>query len=186
MNLTIKKANPSQIWARPEDNYSNDYGTFDAYGITFDNQDQGVFHVVQGNTPRFKVNEPAFYTIKDKGKHPSDIKFKSEMDAQKAAETQAPQAFAPPQSNGVAPAPQPNQPDTLTFRDRLIARQTCIKAAAEFCAQRSNDRFSWEDEANAMFDWVIKPESVEAKEIVNHVLPTGQDQPAEDDNLFPF
>jgi len=179
----MKEAKPLKIWARPEDNWSNEYNQFDAYGIQFDGAgDEGVFSVVKGNNPKFKIGESAHYTVEDKGKHHDKITFK---DPQYEVNTgsQGGEPFGPPVSFDKMVA---NRFPALADRERLIIRQCCIKATAQYCSQRENAG-GWIPVADAMFDWVMKPESVEAKEIVNDVLSQDFKAAVEaDEDKFPF
>jgi len=151
----MKEATPIKIWARPEDNWSNEYNQFDAYGIQFDGAgDMGVFSVVKGNNPKFKIGESAHYDMKDKGKHPAKITF---IDPQYSEQSATP--FEPPSNAQIN--------ETLELKVRSIVRQKCIESASIYTAQKS---VHWETEADKMYDWIMKPEEQEAKEIVNDAL----------------
>lgn len=166
----MKEATPKTVWqmvdqaGNPMSYNHPTYGLFWKWGILFDNGDKGIFNVKDGNLPKFKEGEFANYTIEpSKGDYPHKVTFKDPQYASQETQ-QSTQDFGPPTTQQ---SPKREDPE----RQRLIVRQTCIKAAAEFYAQRNFDINEMLATADVLFDWVMKAESVEAEEMVNDFPP---------------
>jgi len=176
----MKEAKPKTVWQMTDQagnlmsfNHQQ-YGLFWKWGILFDNGDKGVFNVKDGNQPKFKEGEPASYTIEpSKGDYPHKVTFKDPQYAEQQA-PQPTQEFGPPttirpaDSSTTAVAPAEQWTETPREKQRSIVRQSSARSAALYCATRTDGML--EKTCDAIFEWVMKPESVEAKEIVNDVL----------------
>ena len=78
---------------------------------------------------------------------------------------------------------QPHSP--TSDKDRMIVAQTCIKAAAEYCAA-AGER-SVIETAKEFYDWVLETSKTQpVKESYDWVLETSKTQPVQEEEQSPF
>jgi hypothetical protein len=136
----------------PNGNWNGKYGTMYSFKVTFED---GVTIEANSKTdqPPYKVGDEMSYEITN-----DDPKF--------GAKGRVFKPEAGQYSNNASPAANGN-------RDAIIMKQTALKCAAEFNAQRNVTLEAVIEDAQAMFDWLLgsTPAATEAVQSEDKRLP---------------
>jgi hypothetical protein len=128
-----------------ENSFSNEHGTFHAWGVQFEDGTGGTFNVKEGYQPKFVVGQEAGYEVTPGATgHPDKIKYKN-------------LEFENSPSGGSNHQPKDDQTRAS------IEKQTALKAAVDSLAEGTPVQYL--AYAMAYYDWLSGKTAEKAKEI---------------------